>query len=125
MLTKSQKAAKFKRERRAWRASKGIWPDRDPQYRAFVRTLPCFICELMGVRQVVPTEFAHSGSHGISQKAPDSQGGPLCSVGHHREGPFSYHVLGEKFFEFHGTTREAMIAQTQRRYDAQSTRNPR
>lgn len=98
---------------------------RDPKYRAWIRTLPCLGCnarlfvELLGKpsdafgfreqmyfvlfyptgRAVEPlSECAHSGPHGISQKAPDKDALPLC-VTCHREGKYALDRIGPKAFE--------------------------
>lgn len=52
-----------------------IWvkPARDPQYRRWIKSLPCFAC---GRNWLV--DPAHTGPHGISQKASDYNCIPLC-----------------------------------------------
>ena len=66
---------------------------RDPQYLRYIRLLPCVVCcTSRGV------EAAHTGPHGIGQKAPDSSAIPLCRK-HHRMGPDSYHQLGPVAFQ--------------------------
>jgi len=63
-------------------------------YRKFVRTFPCCACgRLWGI------EFAHTGARGLSQKASDLDGIPLCRKSCHERGPKSYHVLGRIQFE--------------------------
>ncbi len=79
-------------------------PARDEKYRNFIRSLGCIVC-----RDSVPvnaqssrTECAHVGSiRGLSQKCSDYETAPLC-MEHHRTGPESHHVIGKRFFEFHG-----------------------
>lgn len=44
------------------------------------------------------SEAAHTGSHGISQKASDRNAIPLC-VRHHREGISALDRIGPKAFE--------------------------
>jgi len=67
------------------------------------------------LHQQWPTEAAHIGPHGMSQKADDTEAAPLCSREHHQEGPESLHVLGKKFWEHHGIDwpelRASLIAQ--------------
>jgi len=63
-------------------------------YRAFVRKFPCCACgRTWGI------EFAHTGSRGLRQKAPDLDGVPLCRVTCHQRGPRAYHTLGRVQFE--------------------------
>ncbi len=54
-------------------------PVRNPQYRAFIRRLPCVACG--STRRV---EAAHTGPHGIGQKASDLQTIPLCPYCHQK-----------------------------------------
>lgn len=77
-------------------AVKAIKPARDRKYLDWIRNLACLLC-----RTRVGVEAAHSGPHGISQKAPDSSALPMCFECH-RTGEFSYHNIGRKFFETHG-----------------------
>ena len=71
-------------------------PSRDPEYLAFVRSLPCCVC---GSRRSV--EAHHTGPRGLSQKSSDYSAIPLCALLHHRGGRHSYHVLGRRAFEEH------------------------
>lgn len=102
-------------------------PGDDPAYRAFVRTFGCvacfgklirsdelYVCE--AIRQRSVTECAHVGARGLSQKCPDSQSLPLCAIEHHRVGPESHHVLGKRFWGFHGLDRMSLIKQMQQLY---------
>ena len=68
-------------------------PCRDSKYLQWIRTLPCSVC--CTVRNI---EAAHTGQHGLGQKAPDSKAIPLCAT-HHRTGNDSYHKLGPRRFE--------------------------
>jgi len=54
-------------------------PVRDPVYLKWIRSLPCIECKSR--RQV---EAAHTGPHGMSQKASDYSAIPLCRK-HHQE----------------------------------------
>lgn len=72
---------------------KAVKPVRDEDYKRFIRQLPCLIC----LKQW-GTEAAHTGDHGIGQKASDLSCIPLC-VKHHRRAPDSYHKLGRVRFE--------------------------
>lgn len=71
-------------------------PSRDPKYLGWIRTQPCLIC--LSTSQV---EAAHTGPHGISQKASDRAAVPLC-IRHHRNASNSYHSLGKNFGAMHG-----------------------
>jgi len=92
-----ERANRIERKRRARIAGKQ--PARSPKYLAWIRTFPCLLC-----RRLRGVEAAHSGPHGIGQKASDFSALPLCSDCH-REGKFSYHNLGPKFFALHGLLR--------------------
>lgn len=124
---KNERANKRLRNKQA--AISGRKPLRDPEYKAWIRTLPCVVCALWEIPyhqdqmeairefpnwkayyQTSDTEAAHSGPHGISQKAPDSSCLPLCAE-HHRTEVDSYHSLGPKFFAHHGLKeREILVA---------------
>jgi hypothetical protein len=98
-------AKAFKKERARIGAVAGRKPIRDKAYLKWIRTLPCLLC-----RTRVGVEAAHSGPHGISQKAPDTSALPLCFECH-RTGELSYHNIGRKFFETHGLKpREELVA---------------
>lgn len=64
-------------------------PLRDPGHLAFVRRHPCAVCKTRW-----NVEAAHTGPHGIGQKASDDQTIPLCRE-HHR----TLHRLGRVRFE--------------------------
>lgn len=81
-------------------------PSRDADYLKWIRTLPCVVCALP---QRGPTEAAHTGPHGISQKSSDYSVIPLC-WDHHQRGNDSYHRLGWRFFQVHGIEIEELIA---------------
>ncbi len=70
-------------------------PTRNLKYLAWIRTLPCLICE-----RATGIEAAHTGPHGIAQKSADTSAIPLCAR-HHRTGRDSYHKLGARAFERH------------------------
>jgi hypothetical protein len=105
----------------------------DPKYLAWIRTLPCVVCNVLADNsdfswriwsrlvynrlQRSPTEAAHSGPHGLGQKADDRQALPLCMMCH-REGPNSYHRLSRRFFAFHGLDRDMIVQELNSRYDA-------
>ena len=77
---------------------------RNPKYLAWIRTQACVVC---GARRGV--EAAHTGPHGLGQKAPDTSAIPLCVV-HHRTGNDSYHRLGpRKFSEKHNLDIPAIV----------------
>lgn len=114
---KKRAAAKqFKADRAAWRETKGKIPPKDPAYLDWVRTLPCFACKLLGMRQEGPSEAAHLGEiRGLRQKAPDTTAGPLCS-GHHRTGPVAHHRIGRFFWSYLGLDRDELITTLNRGY---------
>ncbi len=109
---------------------------KDPDYLAFIRDFPCILCllieegatqresdlqraGLLGVSrvQMSQTEAAHVGDRGLSQKCPDNEAIPLCRE-HHREGKFSAHKLGKKFWTRWGIGRDEIIQILQHKYDA-------
>ena len=67
-------------------------PCRNPQYLAWIRTLPCLVC---GSRAGV--EASHTGPHGLGQKSSDLSAVPLC-YRHHRTSHDSYHKMGARRF---------------------------
>lgn len=102
----------------------------NPQYRAWIRTWPCWICferycRKLGydpaeerarpeVRSMFcalqafecgVTEAAHAGARGLGQKCPDSQLIPLGGK-HHMHATAggskeSHHSMGKNFWEYH------------------------
>ncbi len=85
-------------------------PTRHSDYLRFIRRQPCVVCgALYGV------ESAHSGQRGLGQKADDRFALPLCRY-HHRTGKYSHHVLGKRFWGFHGLDRAGLIKQLQELY---------
>ncbi|HUD74300.1 MAG TPA: hypothetical protein VMQ76_04440 [Terracidiphilus sp.] len=64
-------------------ASRAIYsaapPERDEAYRRWIRSFPCTVC---ATRRGI--EAAHTGAHGIGQKASDTSCIPLCRA-HHAE----------------------------------------
>ena len=99
----------------------------DLNYQAFVRTFRCVACFGKLYRRdfdVVHPECAHVGRRGISQKCSDYECLPLC-VSHHRTGRLSHHVLGKRFWTFHNLDRQALIAELNRLYDAESVSSRR
>lgn len=111
---------------------------KDPDYLAFIRDLPCLMClaSAEAVRasqfelnfagwlgrsrvQATPTEAAHVGDRGLSQKCPDRETIPLCAQ-HHREGKDSAHRLGRNFWKHWGLDRDTLIEVLQQKYTAQA-----
>ncbi len=123
MTPKKRDAAnKFKRIRKKWAAIRGTAPARNPAYLRWIRNNNwCLLCEKYGSETGTPwrTESAHSGPHGISQKASDLDSLPLCGR-HHRTGKDSYHVLGTKFFQHHGLDREQIISRLRSEYEEET-----
>jgi hypothetical protein len=68
-------------------------PERNPRYLRFIRTFPCVGC---GARRWI--EAAHTGAHGIGQKASDLDALPMCHACH-RTGPAAYHKIGPVRFQ--------------------------
>lgn len=52
--------------------------ERDKKYLAWIRTLPCLVC------QSTPVHPHHEGSHGMGIKTSDRNTLPLCHT-HHQE----------------------------------------
>lgn len=107
--------APARRERRTARRDRG--PARSPEYRAFVRSLPCACCGTTG-----HVEAAHTGSDGgMAQKASDYSCIPLCPHCH-RTARNAYHLLGRAEFEHrHGLNIRDLV----RRLNSLWQRRPR
>jgi hypothetical protein len=100
--------------RRSWlkrKPRKEVIPIEVLQYWAWIRKQPCAVC---GTRRWI--EAAHVGMRGLRQKSDHWEVIPLCSTGHHREGPESHHKLQKIFWGFHGIDRYAAIRKYQGRY---------
>lgn len=89
---------------------------RNPEYLAFIRSLPCLICARRGMVQESRTDAHHHGPRGLGVKVPDERAVPLCHDAHHQYGPEAVHVLGKRFAEYHGIDMEAEIGGLQARY---------
>jgi hypothetical protein len=63
----------------AARAYESLKPVRDDAYLRWIRSWPCLVCSTR--RRI---EAAHTGPHGIGQKASDTSCIPLCAE-HHAE----------------------------------------
>ncbi len=72
-------------------------PPRDARYRAWIRSLPCAVCE-----RTLGIEAPHTGNFqdgkGMRQKASDYTCIPLCAE-HHRVGREAWHNIGPEAFE--------------------------
>jgi hypothetical protein len=66
--------------------------------------------------QMGKVEAAHTGPHGMSQKSDDHTCIPLCEE-HHREGKFSYHKLGRKFWTHWGIDRQQLVRTLNERFE--------
>lgn len=88
-------------------------PIRHPAYLRFVRGLPCAVSgRNWGI------EAAHTGPHGLRQKASDLDAIPLAREFHTR-GKYSYHMLGRlKFEQYHGVLIDQIVAETRLRAEA-------
>ena len=81
-------------EQKAQRKMMRRGPDRDPRYRAWIRSLPCAVC---GSKWRV--EAAHTGTDGgMAQKASDYSCVPLCRYCH-TGATGAYHRIGKREFE--------------------------
>lgn len=101
---------------------------KDAKYLNYIRSLPCTICALLAglieanhgvylLHQRSKTEAAHVGERGLSQKCSDRETIPLCCE-HHREGKYSQHKLGKKFWEYWKLDRDELVSELQRVYEA-------
>lgn len=100
--------------------------ERDVAYLRFISSQSCMACVtsghpsgnsdlILGYLQCTPTEAAHVGERGLGQKCNDREAIPLC-MDHHRLGKDAHHVLGKKFWKYHGLNREALIAHYNKLY---------
>ncbi len=99
---------------------------RDKAYLDWIRSLYCAVCMLpwkisgSGVAysnvQQYPTEAAHVGDRGLSQKCSDRETIPLCAL-HHRLGPQSHHRAGKKFWRIWNLDRDKLIREYRERFE--------
>lgn len=68
-------------------------PPRNARYRAWIRSLPCLVCDT-----TIGVEAAHTGPHGFGEKASDFTCIPLCRE-HHRTGNEALDKIGREAFE--------------------------
>lgn len=88
--------------------------DVDRKYREWLKRQPCVVCGR------TPCDPAHVGLRGLGMRCPDREAISLCAGHHRRDGwPDSQHRLGRRFFEYHGLNRNEIIAELNRRYDAE------
>lgn len=119
----------FRKLRKLWARVKGDRPARDPEYLKWLRSKRCI---RPGCRCRAPywskdalsialriVEAAHTGSHGISQKASDYDAIPLCRFAHQE----AKDAQGKSrtWFEDHGLDREAVIASLRAKYESERT----
>ncbi len=110
-----------KRARRKLRALKGIWPARDRLYLDWLATLECIQpgCTSKNLHKWAEagswTEAAHTGPHGIAQKAPDHDAIPLCHF-HHQEAKDAQ-GKSRTWFEDHNLNRNEILAELRKRYE--------
>ena len=109
-----------KAERRQWADAKGTRPARDPAYRTWIAHQRCIrpycLCKTDDgmVPELRRVECAHTGPHGIAQKASDYDCIPLCRWAHQE----AKDAQGKSraWFEEHGLDRDSIIADLRRRY---------
>lgn len=99
---------------------------KDPAYLEWIRSLPCVVCARAIAKlgrtefvQDTPTEAAHVGDRGLSQKCPDRETIPLCAR-HHREGTYSLHRLGKNWWKLRGIDKVALISELNARYEVEN-----
>ncbi len=95
---------------------------KDPAYLDFIRQQKCCVCLKWGNNipmQWTPTEAAHVGERGLSQKCSDRKTLPLCER-HHRTGPLAAHQLGKKFWEYHSLDRVKLIELYNAQYELEA-----
>jgi len=79
--------------------------DLNPRYLDWLRQQRCMLASAHCNGAI---EAAHVGDRGLGQKCADREAVPLCAA-HHRTGPGAHHVLGKKFWMFHGLHRDAVV----------------
>lgn len=89
----------------------------DADYKAWIATFPCVICDAKESKQVTRTTVAHVGDRGFGQKCSDRETLPIC-VDHHQEGPEAAHKLGKNFWIHHGLDRDLLISAYNSAFDA-------
>ena len=81
-------------------------PVRDPDYRRWVKSLPCAACgRSWGI------DPAHTGPHGMSQKSSDLTCIPLCRRDHN-----AFDAAPQDFASEHGIDIPALIQRLNRAY---------
>ena len=91
---------------------------KDAAYLAWLHNFPCVVCVQLNVPQTSPTEAAHVGPRGLSQKCPDRVTLPLCRE-HHREGQFSQHSMGKMFWPHFDLELNELLLKFQCRYESE------
>lgn len=94
----------------------------NPEFLAFVRTLPCILNGLTGYAPLGTLqikhfclgriEASHVGRSGMAQKAADETAIPMC-VAAHRTGPFAFHKISREFFSTWGVNKQVVVEKTQ------------
>lgn len=90
----------------------GAKPARDPEYRKYIKRLPCVVC--LKTWWIDP---AHTGPHGIGQKSSDLDCIPLCRR-HHDE----FDRAPQQFAERHKLDIPALIQMFQSFYQTKLRR---
>jgi hypothetical protein len=92
--------------------------EEDPDYLAWVRTLPCICCRHEGRAQTGRTEAHHirrkadGSTYGASQKAHDREAIPLCNDRHHWNGVHCASTLSHHAFESTYGNERDLLAET-------------
>lgn len=82
---------------------------RDPEFKAWVRTLRCLLSGREGHVCKGRVEFSHVIPEG--RGAPDRGNGlPLCGLAAHREGAKSWHTMGPDSWQAHWGIDAAVVA---------------
>lgn len=82
----------------------------NPEYLDCIRRWGCVLAATYDC--VGPVEAAHVGDRGLGQKCRDQETIPLCGY-HHRTGPDSQHVMGKRFWDYHGINKADLVTMYQ------------
>lgn len=88
---------------------------KDKAYLAYIRSLPCLCCD--PDEQNSPTEAAHVGERGLSQKCDDRETIPLCAK-HHRLSKDSAHRAGKHFWKCWEIDKDTILRRLSSAYES-------